>query len=162
MMERQGLAEGRELLISFNFEDVHLAEALRASLFVLQPDRQIVLSPASYGAVLFRQNIAKGVYEADEFLLLIGPKGISSWQEIELGFALERSERESDFSVVAALVGKSRVPYDLGPIKLNWIELPVVTDRTMLNRLLGELQKGAEFAANPRHDGTWAKAPGNH
>lgn len=131
-----------ELLISFNFDDVHLAEAFRASLFVLEPDRQIVLSPASYGAVLFNENIAAGVDEADGFVLLIGPKGISSWQEIEFAIALERQRRDRHFPVVAVLAARSRVPPELIPLGLNWMQMPVVTDRTMLRRLLGELQRG--------------------
>jgi hypothetical protein len=131
-----------ELLISFNFDDVHLAEALRASLFMLEPERQFVLSPASYGAVLFRENIAAGVDEADAFLLLIGPRGISSWQEIEFGIALERNRRDRNFPLVAVLAAHSQVPTDLIPFGLNWLSLPVMTDRTMLRRLLSEVQSG--------------------
>jgi hypothetical protein len=136
----QGARDSVELLISFNFDDVHLAEALRAGLFVLQPDHQTILSPASYGAVLFTENIAAGVDEADAFLLLIGPNGISSWQQIELGIALERRKRDRNFPLVAVLAGKSEVPLKLISLGLNWIKLPVVTDRAMLRRLLGEFQ----------------------
>ncbi len=128
-----------ELLISFNFDDVHLAEALRASLFLVQPDQQIVLSPACYGAVFFEENIAAGVYEADAFLLLIGPKGVSRWQEIECGIARERNKQDSNFPVLAVLAGNSQVPQNLIPFGMSWIKLPVVTDRTMLRRLLREL-----------------------
>jgi hypothetical protein len=129
-----------ELLISFNFDDVHLAEALRASLFMLEPERQFILSPASYGAVQFKENIAAGVDEADAFLLLIGPQGISPWQEIEFGIALERNKRDRSFPLVAVLAAHSEVPADLIPLGLNWLTLPVMTDRTMLRRLLSEIQ----------------------
>jgi hypothetical protein len=128
-----------ELLISFNRDDAHLAEALRASLFMLQPEDQFVLSPASYGAVFFEENITAGVYEADAFLLLIGPKGISHWQEIECGIARERNKQDGNFPVLAVLAGNSQVPQDLIPFGMSWIKLPVVTDRTMLRRLLREL-----------------------
>lgn len=129
-----------ELLISFNFDDVYLAEALRAGLFALEPDHHIILSPASYGAVLFKENITAGIDEADAFLLLAGPNGISSWQETELGIALERRERDCNFPLVAVLAGKSEVPPGLISLGLNWIKLPVVTDRVMLRHLLGELK----------------------
>jgi hypothetical protein len=135
------MGQGVELLISFNFDDVHLAEAVYASLFVLEPDRQFVLSPTSYGAVLFEENIAAGVYEADAFALLVGPKGLSSWQEVELGVALERNRQDPDFSVVGVLAGNSSVPSNLVTAGLKWINLPVVTDRTMLRNLLREFQK---------------------
>jgi hypothetical protein len=132
-----------ELLISFNFDDVHLAEALRASLFMLQPEYQFVLSPASYGAVLFKENIAAGVDEADAFLILIGPEGISPWQEIEFGFAFERNKRNRNFPLVTVLAAHSPAPPSLLPLSLNWIEMPVLTDRTMLRRLLRDIQNGS-------------------
>jgi hypothetical protein len=129
-----------ELLISFNVDDVHLAEALRASLFMLEPERQFILSPASYGAVLFRENIAAGVAEADAFLLLIGPQGISPWQDIEFGIALERNKQDRHFPLVTVLAAHSQVPPSLIPLHLNWLTLPVMTDRAMLRRLLSEIQ----------------------
>jgi hypothetical protein len=139
-----------ELLISFNFDDVHLAEALRASLFVIEPDKQIILSPASYGAVMFEENIAAGVDEADALLLLVGPKGISSWQAIEFGLALERNKRDRNFPIVAVLAGDSQIPDDLTPLGLDWIKLPVVTDRMMLRRLLHECETEPLAFAPPR------------
>jgi hypothetical protein len=129
-----------ELLISFNFDDAHLAEALRASLFMLQPEGQFVLSPASYGAVLFEENIAVGINEADAFLLLIGPKGISNQQEIEFGIALKRNQQDRNFPLVIVLTSHSHVPPNLIRLGLNWVSLPVLTDRTMLRRLLREIQ----------------------
>jgi hypothetical protein len=134
------MGESVEILISFNFDDVHLAEALRASLFLTQPDQQIVLSPASYGAVFFKENIAAGVYEADAFLLLVGPSGISSWQQIEFDFAFERHQTERNFPITGVLAGNGRVPADLVSFGLNWINLPVVTDQRMLGLLLRDLK----------------------
>jgi hypothetical protein len=142
-----------ELLISFNFDDVHLAEALRASLFVIEAEKQIILSPASYGAVMFEANIAAGVDEADALLLLVGPKGISSWQAIEFSIALERRKRDRNFPIVAVLAGDSQVPDDLIPLRLNWIKLPVVTDRTMLRRLLDECTAEPLAFGPPRTSG---------
>jgi hypothetical protein len=135
-----------EILISFNLEDVYLAEALQASLFMLEPDQQTVLSPASYGAVLFKENIANGVYEADAFVLVAGPNGISRWQETELEVALQRKSYEAHFPVVPVLAGKAEVPGILVPYDLKWMKLPVVTDRTMLARLLDEI-KGSSAAS---------------
>lgn len=129
-----------ELLISFNFDDAYLAEALRASLFMLQPQDQFVLSPASYGAVLFEENIVVGINEADAFLLLIGPRGISSKQEIEFGIAFKRNKRDRNFPLVAVLAAHSQIPTNLIPVDLSWIKMPVVADQTMLRRLLREVQ----------------------
>jgi hypothetical protein len=129
-----------ELLVSFNFEEVHLAEALHASLFVLEPNHRTVLSPASYGAVLFAENIAQGISEADAFLLLVGPGGLSRWQEIELDLALKRKTYDAHFPVVPILAGKADMPSSLIPYDLKWMRLPVLTDPTMLRRLFEVVQ----------------------
>jgi hypothetical protein len=123
--------------------DVHLAEALRASLFMLEPDWRIVLSPASHGAGQLKQNVADGVHESDAFVLLAGPNGVSRWQETELNVAFDRRYRESRFPLVTVLVGKAEVPNFLIPYDLKWFKLPVVTDRTMLRVLLDEIQRSA-------------------
>ena len=143
--ERTTMAEDKcmEILVSFNFQDVHLAEALRAGLFLFEPDRHIVLSPASYGAVLFEKNIAAGVYEADAFLFLVGPSGISDWQKTELDFALDRRKYDVHFAVMPVLAGNSQVPAGLMAYDFRWIQLPVVTDRTALARV------GKLIAPNP-------------
>lgn len=123
---------GMEILLSFNKEDCHLAEALRATLFMLEsnPDvMDIILSPACYGAVQFEETIANGVREADRFLLLIGPRGIGKWQEIECKFAFARSCQESSFAVIPVLAANGKQPSIETIRDLNWIEVPVVTDR---------------------------------
>jgi hypothetical protein len=140
-----------EILVSFNFADVHLAEALHASLFVLEPDHQIVLSPASYGAVLFNETIAQGISEADAFLLLVGPNGLSGWQEIEFDFALKRKIHDAHFPVIPVLAGKANVPSSLISYDLKWIQAPVVTDVAILRRLLEMARK--EWASGAQSSG---------
>lgn len=125
-----------EILVSFNFYDVHLAEALRANLFMLEPEQQIVLSPTSYGAVMFKENIAQGISEADAFVFVVGPNGISRWQEIELDLALKRKAHDAHFPLVPILAGEADMPRSLITYDLKWMPAPVVTDRTMLRRLL--------------------------
>jgi len=129
-----GKPPGNELslLLSFNYKDLFLAEALRASLFVLEPKLKCFLSPASYGADMFEENVAQVVYEDDAFLLLTGPSGLSHWQELEAGIALERSKRDSRFLVVPVLAAGAVRPRHSFLESLNWIEIPVVTDRTAL------------------------------
>lgn len=140
-------AKGVEILISFNFQDVHLAEALQASMFMLEPDKEIILSPASYEAVLFSENIAGGVYESDAFVFLMGPNGISRWQEIELDVALNRRSREPSFSIVPVLGGNAAVPDILLPYHLNWLKLPVITDRIALRLLFDAIKRSTESSS---------------
>jgi hypothetical protein len=121
-----------EVLLSFNYDDRHLAEALRATLFMLEPNldvMEVILSPACYGAVWFEKNIAEGVDEADRLLLLVGPSGVSKWQEIECKFAFERQRKESNFFVIPVLAAEGGRPVKEIFSGLNWIEMPVVTDR---------------------------------
>lgn len=134
---------GMEVLLSFNKEDCHLAEALRAGLFMLEPDldvMEIILSPICYGAVQFEQTVADGVREADRFLLLVGPRGVSKWQEIECKFALARRRQESSFAVIPVLASNGKRPAIEVMRELNWIEVPVVTDRRALRWILEALR----------------------
>lgn len=138
-----GKSPGSDLsiLLSFNYKDRFLAEAMRASLFVLEPNLQCFLSPASYGAVMFEENVAQGVYEDDALLLLVGPSGLSHWQEIESRIALDRRRRDCSFSVVPVLAAGAVRPEHSFLESLNWIEIPVVTDRTLLRRLIKAIKK---------------------
>lgn len=143
---REGNAEKRlgtdfSVLISFNCKDRFLAEALRASLFVLEPQLQFFLSPASYGAVKFEENVAQGIYEDDALLSLVGPSGLGHWQEIEARIALNRSRRDNSFSVVPVLAAGAARPTRSFLESLNWIEIPVVTDRTALLWLIKAIKR---------------------
>lgn len=132
-----------DVLLSFNKEDCHLAEALRAGLFMLEPDldvMEIILSPICYGAVLFEQTIADGVREADRFLLLVGRRGVSKWQEIECKLALARRRQEGSFAVIPVLASNGKRPAIEIMRELNWIEVPVVTDRRALRWILEALR----------------------
>jgi hypothetical protein len=134
---------GMEVLLSFNKEDCHLAEALRAGLFMLEPDldvMEVILSPICYGAVQFEQTIADGVRDADRFILLVGPRGVSKWQEIECKFALARRRQESNFAVIPVLTSNGKRPAIEVTRELNWIEVPVVTDRRALRWILEALR----------------------
>lgn len=69
-----------------------------------------VLSPTSYGAVFYRSIIAKGVFEADAFWLLIRSNDIGPWQEIECEIALERNLQDSCFTMVPVLAPAAKRP----------------------------------------------------
>lgn len=120
-----------EVLLSFNYDDRHLAEALRATLLMLRPDpdvMSVILSPTCYGAVRFEENIANGIAEADRILILMGPRGIGKWQEIECKLAFARKRRDHSFVVIPVLAAEEPPATELFH-GVNWIEMPVVTDR---------------------------------
>jgi hypothetical protein len=135
-----------EVLLSFNKADCHLAEALRATLFMLEPDlgvMEIILSPACFGAVQFEESIANGVREAGQFLLLVGPRGISKWQGIECKFAFARRSQDSSFAVIPVLAANAERPSTEILRDLNWIEVPVVTDRRAVQWIIRALRDSA-------------------
>lgn len=143
-----GKAEGSteslqmEVLLSFNYDDCHLAEALRATLFMLEPNldvMEIILSPVCFGAVHFEENIARGVDEADRFVVVVGPHGVGKWQEIECKLAFARKCRDRDFIVIPVLAAEGRRPKTEMLRDLNWIEMPVVTDRRAARWLIKAL-----------------------
>ncbi len=142
MPVQEGMLQVQALrvLISFNFKDAALAEALRASLFTLDPDLQIALSPASYGAVYRRSTVANGIVETDAFLLLIGPSGIGPWQDVEYRFALERNLEDGGFAVIPVLAAASQVPQFSLPPNRTWIEAPVIVDPRILDRIIAALR----------------------
>lgn len=143
MRNPQRCRPGVEVLLSFNEADCHLAEALRATLFMLEPDldlMEVILSPACYGAVQFEDTIATGVREADRFLLLIGPHGVGKWQAIECRLALARSREERKFSVIPVLAANGKQPSTEIMRNLNWIEVPIVTDRKAARWILEALR----------------------
>jgi TIR domain len=134
-----------EVLLSFNYDDCHLAEALRATLFMLEPNldvMEIILSPACYGGVHFEENIARGIEEADRFLIVVGPHGVGKRQEIECKLAFARKCRERDFIVLPVLAAEGRRPTTEMLRDLNWIEMPVVTDRRAARWLIKALNGG--------------------
>lgn len=131
-----------EVLLSFNKKDCHLAEALRATLFMLEPNldvMEIILSPACYGAVQFEETAAIGVREADRMLLLVGPQGVGKWQEIEWKFARTRRRQESGFVVIPVLAGNAERPSTALMRDMTWIDVPVVTDRRAVRWIIQAL-----------------------
>lgn len=131
-----------EVLVSFNYDDRHLAEALCATLTMLRPNpdaMDVILSPACYGAVQFEENIVGGIAEADRLLIVVGPRGVGRWQEIECKIAFVRECRDPSFAVIPVLAAEGEPPTTELFRRVNWIEMPVVTDRRVARWLIKAL-----------------------
>jgi hypothetical protein len=129
------LGRALRILLSFNPNDLALAEALRASLFVVSPDPEVFFSPT-----LFEDDRALDLQHADAFLLLIGPHGLVERQAQECRAAIEISERNKEFIVVSILAAGAQSPQFL-PCKLTCIKAPVVTDRKMLHEIIAAINQ---------------------
>src|SRR5215510_11018314 len=95
------------IFLSFNSKEVGLAEALRAALVGVEPAAQVFFSPISLGAGFWMPRLAEEIAVADAFLLLIGPKGIGPWQEVEYYAAFDRHVADRNFALVPVLAANA-------------------------------------------------------
>jgi TPR repeat protein len=134
------------IFLSFNSRDISFAEAIRAGLSKIAPDVKIFFSPISLGAGFWLPRLAEEITEAEAFLLLIGPKGIGPWQEVEYFTAFDRHVSDKRFALVPVMVAGAEAPGLSFLRTLNWVEAPIVTEDKALHRLLAAL-KGETVAS---------------
>jgi hypothetical protein len=134
------------IFLSFNSKDTPLAETIRAGLSRVEPDVQIFISPISLGTGFWLPKLAEEIAEADAFLLLIGPKGIGPWQEVEYFTAFDRHVTDKRFAVVPVMVSGAEAPGLSFLRTLNWVEARVITEDEVLHQLLAAL-KGETVAS---------------
>jgi WD40 repeat protein len=134
------------IFLSFNSKDTAFAEAIRAGLSRIEPDIKIFFSPISLGAGFWLPKLAEGIAEAEAFLLLIGPKGIGPWQEVEYFTAFDRHVADKRFAVVPVMVSGAEAPGLSFLRTLNWVEAPAIAEDKVLHRLLAAL-KGETVAS---------------
>jgi hypothetical protein len=144
-----GSGSGVRIFLSFNSKDMALAEAIRAGLSRLEPGANIFFAPVSLGSGLWLPKLAGEIAEADGFLLLIGPKGIGPWQEVEYFTAFDRHVYEKSFTLVPVIAAGAQAPGLSFLRSLNWVEAPAVTEDSALHRLLAALKGEAPTRSTP-------------
>ena len=100
--------------------------------------------------------LAEEIAQTEAFLLLIGPKGIGPWQEVEYFTAFDRHVSDKRFALVPVMVAGAEVPGLSFLRTFNWIEAPVITEDKVLHRLLTALKGETVASANaypPKPDG---------
>src|SRR6516165_2764584 len=101
----------RRWFLSYNSHDPGLIQGLEAALRNKDPEAEIFFAPKSLRAGgLWLPELARAIAEATAFILLIGEKGIGSWQVIEYYEALDRRVKENDFPVVLVLLEGQPAP----------------------------------------------------
>ena len=99
-------------------------------------------------AVFGCRSLPTEIAEADAFLLLIGPKGIGPWQEVEYFTAFDRHVNEKSFALVPVIAAGAQAPGLSFLRSLNWVEAPVVTEDTALHRIIAALKGEAPASHN--------------
>jgi hypothetical protein len=122
------------IFLSFNSKDTALAEALRAGVSRLEPAAQIFFSPASLGSGFWLPKLADEIAAADGFVLLIGPKGVGSWQETEYYAAFDRHVCDHRFALVPIFAADAQAPGLAFLRSLNWVEAPARQDPASADR----------------------------
>ena len=116
------------IFLSFNSRDLALAEALRAGLKKLEPTADIFFSPVSIAHGFWLPRLSAGIDEADAFLLLLGPKGVGPWQEVEYHQAFDRHVKDRKFPVVPIITNGGLAPGLPFLRQLNWVEGASISD----------------------------------
>lgn len=124
------------ILLSYNVADAWLAEALRATLFIVAPDITFVFDPTPCSAGPGEKRKAIDLREFNALLLLSGPRGLSDEQRAEWTVALRHEVRNNKFSLLPVLVGESEPPRQTAFADCKWLKVPVVTDREMARKII--------------------------
>ena len=122
---------------------------LRAGLSRLEPDANIFFSPVSLGSGFWLPKLGAEIAEADAFLLLIGPKGIGPWQEVEYFTAFDHHVNQKAFAVVPVIADGAHAPGLSFLRSLNWVEARVVTEDSVLHRVIAALKGEARMDTTP-------------
>lgn len=131
------------IFLSFNSRDQALAEAIRAGLLRLEPTTEVFFSPVVLGQGFWLPKLAEGIRAADAFLLLLGPRGVGPWQEIEYHEAFDRHVQDPRFPLVPVIIGAGNAPGLPFLRRLNWVETSEVADDKAMHRVLAALKDEA-------------------
>lgn len=137
------------IFLSFNSKDAGSAEAIRAGLLKLEPKAEIFFSQVSLGQGFWLPKLAAGIGAADAFLLLLGPKGVGPWQEVEYHEAFDRHVRDPSFALVPVIASGGSAPGLPFLRQLNWTVVSEVADDKAMHRVLGALKGETSATLSP-------------
>src|SRR6516165_8997062 len=112
----------RRRFLSYNSQDLGFMQSLEESLRRQDSGAKVFFAPKSLRAGgLWLPQLAREIAEATAFVLLVGEKGIGSWQAMEYYEALDRRVREHDFPVVLVLLDGQSAPGLPFLRQLHWV-----------------------------------------
>jgi WD40 repeat protein len=127
----------RRWFLSYNSEDLGLAQGLVTALEKKEPEARIFLAPKALRAGgYWMRSLAEEIAEATVFVLLIGENGISRWQFYEYCEAFDKHVKAADFSLVVLLLEGQTAPGLPFLGQLHWIITQDPTSEQTLARLM--------------------------
>src|SRR6516164_7841894 len=137
----------RRWFLSYNSKDLGLMESLEAGLRRKDPDARIFFAPKSLrSGGLWLPELSLEIAEATAFVLLVGEKGIGSWQAMEYYEALDRRVKQHDFPVVLVLLDGQPAPGLPFLRQLHWV---ITTDPASEKSLVQVMDATAGGGALP-------------
>ncbi len=112
----------RRWFLSYNSQDLALMQGLEAALRRKDPEAHVYFAPKSERAGGFwLPSLANEISEATVFVLLVGEKGVGSWQVLEYNEALARRVKEPAFPLVPIVLDGQPAPGLPFLRQLHWI-----------------------------------------
>jgi formylglycine-generating enzyme required for sulfatase activity len=127
----------RRWFLSYNSSDRALAEGLKASIERKDAGSRIFFDATSLRAGGYWQPaLAKGIDEADAFVLLVGEKGLGPWQTLEFYEAHDKHVKSPEFPIVLMLLDGHTAPGLPFLRQLHWIVSADPTSEKDVARLI--------------------------
>jgi formylglycine-generating enzyme required for sulfatase activity len=127
----------RHWFLSFNSSDRCLAEKLKTSIERKDAGSRVFFHATSLRAGGYWQPaLAKGIDEADAFVLLVGEKGLGPWQTLEYYEAHDKHVKSPEFPVVLMLLDGHPAPGLPFLRQLHWIVSADPTSEKDVARLI--------------------------
>ena len=127
----------RRWFLSFNSSDRALAERLKVSIERKDAGSRVFFDATSLRAGGYWQPaLAKGIDEADAFVLLVGEKGLGPWQTLEYYEAHDKHVKSPEFPVVLMLLDGHAAPGLPFLRQLHWIVTADPTSEKDVARLI--------------------------
>jgi TIR domain len=137
----------RRWFLSYNSSDRALAEGLKASIERKDAGSRVFFDATSLRAGGYWQPaLAKGIEEADAFVLLVGEKGLGPWQTLEYYEAHDKHVKSPKFPVVLMLLDGHAAPGLPFLRQLHWI---VSADPTSEKDVALLIDAAADTGARP-------------
>ena len=115
----------RRWFLSFNSQDVGLATEFKTALSLRDSRAHIFFAPQGLRAGRYWQpTLAEEIAQATAFILLVGEKGLGSWQVLEYYEALDKRVRTPDFPIVIIMLEGQKAPGLPFLRQLQWIVTP--------------------------------------
>jgi hypothetical protein len=123
--------------LSYNSQDVRLAQQLETALRRRDSDAKVFFAPKSLRAGgYWLPELAKQVADATAFVLLVAQNKLGPWQVMEYYEALDRRVKEPTFPLVLVLLQDQPAPGLPFLRQLHWVVTPEPSSEETLGRLI--------------------------